>query len=212
MKRTLWTLMTLLAVASPAFAGGYYADLFVGPNRTDDTSFAVLGTSRIATDFDTGMNYGVTFGYSFDNPWRIEGELMRREADVDSHDLDGGGAIAGSAGEANSTSLFANLFYDFENKTRVTPYVGGGLGNVMVDYVNFGVPGLDALDDDDNVIGYQIVAGVAVEINDRWDFRTDFRWLETGDADMTSSVATGSTASSVEYSSLDMTAGVRVRF
>ena len=110
MKRTLWTLMTLLAVASPAFAGGYYADLFVGPNRTDDTSFAVLGTSRIATDFDTGMNYGVTFGYSFDNPWRIEGELMRREADVDSHDLDGGGAIAGSAGEANSTSLFANLF------------------------------------------------------------------------------------------------------
>jgi opacity protein-like surface antigen len=212
MKRIVWAVMMALVAVLPASAGEYYLDFFVGPNRTDDTSFAVLGTSRIETDFDTGLNYGVSFGYAFDNQWRFEGELMRREADVDTHDLDMGGPIAGSFGEANSTSIFANVFYDFENETRVAPYVGAGLGTVRVDYVNFGVPGLDALDDDDDVMGYQFIAGLAIKINDRWDFRTDFRLLETGDADMTSSAATGSTMSDVEYSSLDMTAGVRVRF
>jgi opacity protein-like surface antigen len=212
MKRIVLTVMISLVAVLPASAGEYYLDLFVGPNRTDDTSFAVLGTSRIETDFDTGMNYGGSFGYAFENNWRVEGELMRREADVDTHDLDMGGPIAGSFGEANSTSVFANVLYDFENKTRVTPYAGVGLGAVMVDYANFGVPGLDALDDDDDVMGYQVIAGLAIKINDRWDFRTDFRLLDTGDADMTSSAATSSTMSEVEYSSLDMTAGVRIRF
>ncbi|MDH3629218.1 MAG: porin family protein [Acidobacteriota bacterium] len=202
----------VFGVALPASAGGYYVDVFVGPSKTDDTAFGVLGTSEIETDFDSGMNMGVSFGYTFDNAWRVEGELMNREGDVDTHDLDMGGAIAGSSGEAKATSIFANVFYDFETSTRVTPYVGAGLGNVNVDYINFAVPGLDAMDDDDSVIGYQIVAGLAVKINDRWDFRTDFRLFEAQGADLTSSVATGSTMSDVDYSSVDMTAGVRIRF
>ena len=214
MKKQMWTLSLalILAASAPAMAGDYYLDLFVGPNQTDDTGFAVLGTSRIETEFDTGMNYGGSFGYAFENGWRVDGELMLRETDVDTHNLNMGGAIAGSFGDAESMSIFANVFYDFENNTRFTPYVGMGLGTVMVDYKNFGVPGLGALDDDDDVLGYQFTAGLAIKINDRWDFRTDFRLLETDDASLTSSVATGSTTSDVEYSSLDMTAGVRIRF
>jgi hypothetical protein len=82
----------------------------------------------------------------------------------------------------------------------------------MVDYKNFGVPGLDALDDDDYVFGYVMTAGLTVTINDRWDFRTDFRVLDADDPDVTSSEATMSTMGTAEYMSLDMTAGVRVRF
>jgi opacity protein-like surface antigen len=212
MKRLGMFLLSIVMVAVPASAGDYYVDLFVGPNQTDDTRFAVLGTSTIATDFDTGLNFGASFGYDFDSQWRIEGELSARNADVDTHDLDAGGPIAGSFGEAKSMSIFANGFYDFDNKTRTTPYVGVGLGMVNVDYSGFGVPGLPALDDDDDVFGYQFVAGIAIKINDRWDFRTDFRMLQTDDASLVSSTATASTPSNVEYTTLDMTAGVRIKF
>lgn len=212
MKR--FGLIVLIALASsvPAAAGGYYVDLFAGIGETDDTSFGVLGTSRIETEFDSNFNYGVSFGYAFDNQWRIEGELFRREADVDTHNLDNGGPIAGSFGEGNSVSIFANLFYDFDNESRVTPYLGFGVGTVNVDYADFGVPGLAALDDDDDVLGYQFAAGIAVEINEAWSFRTDLRWLEAEDAELTSSVATGSTSSDVSYSAYDMTVGFRYRF
>lgn len=213
MKRLGWMfLAALLAVSPVAAEGSWYADVFAGFGETDDTSFGVLGTSTIATTFDSNFAYGVTFGYDFDNAWRVEGELTRREADVDTHDLDGGGAIAGSFGEGNSTAIFANIFYDFENDSRVTPYVGGGIGTVQVDYANFGVPGLAALDDDDDVFGFQLAAGIAVDINDTVAFRTDLRLLEPGDAELTSSAATGSTTSDVSYSSLDVTVGLRFNF
>jgi hypothetical protein len=94
-KKTTWiaSIVLALAIASPAAAGGLYLDVFTGLNQTDDTDFAVLGTSRIDTDVDNGTNYGVTFGYDFDSQWRVEGELSLREADVNTHDLDGGGSI-----------------------------------------------------------------------------------------------------------------------
>ena len=212
MKRFIGIALVLFAAALPASAGGFYLDALVGVNDTDDTAFGVLGTSRIETTFDSGTTYGLAFGYDFENAFRVEGELTRREADVDTHDLDNGGAIAGSFGEANSTSFFANVFYDFENDSRVTPYVGVGLGQVGVDYANFGVPGLDALDDDDDVFGYQLAAGITVDINDRFSFRTDLRLLEAEDAELTSSAATSNTASDVAYGAFDITVGVRFKF
>jgi len=73
-------------------------------------------------------------------------------------------------------------------------------------------PPSGSLDDDDDVFGYQVTAGIAIKINDRWDFRTDFRMLQAEDASLVSSTATASTPSDVEYSTFDMTAGVRIKF
>ena len=67
MKHLGWIALTLLIVAAPASAGDYYLDFFVAAGETDDTDFAVLGTSRIETEFDSTFGYGVTFGYAFDN-------------------------------------------------------------------------------------------------------------------------------------------------
>ncbi len=205
-------LVALVSITPAAAAGNLYLDIFAGAGETDDTDFAVLGTSRIDTEFDSTFTYGVAFGYALENGWRFEGELTRREADVDTHDLDGGGPIAGSFGEGNSTALFANGFYDFRTGSRVTPYLGLGVGLVTVDYANFGVPGLNALDDDDDVLGYQAIAGLAVKINDRLDFRGDLRYVGTEDAELTSSADTGSTTSDVSYSAYDATVGLRIRF
>ncbi len=212
MSRLISVTTLLLVLATPAAAQGVYLDLFAGTGETDDTNFAVLGTSRIDTAFDNTFTYGIAVGYDFGNSWRLEGELTRREADVDTHQLDGGAPIDGSFGEGNSVSLFANVFYDFETGSSVTPYVGLGVGQIGVDYANFGVPGLDALDDDDGVLGYQFVAGLAVGMSENWDFRADLRLVEAEDASLTSSAATNSTASDVSYSAYDLTVGVRYRF
>ena len=212
MKRLLPFLMIALVAAVPAAAENWYADVFTGYSQTDDTAFGVNGTSRIMTSFDDDMSFGVSVGYNLDNPWRFELELTRRESEVDSHNLDMGGPIAGSFGEGNSTSLFANAFYDFNNGSRFTPYLGIGIGNVGVDYANFGVPGLDALDDDGDAFGYQLVAGVAIEISARFSFSTDYRLLEAEDVTLTSSAATGNTVSDVGYGVNELTLGVRFKF
>lgn len=212
MKRFALLMIFALVAVAPANAEGWYFDFFAGIGETDDTDFAVNGTSRIDTEFDSNTTYGVSFGYMFANQLRFEGEISQREADVDSHQLDNGGAIAGSFGEIGSTSIFANLFYDFANESRVTPYVGVGVGSVSVDFDGFGVPGLPALDDDDDVFGYQLAAGLDVMINDAWSFRTDVRLLEAEDAEVTSSAATGSTVSEAPYSSYDLTVGLRYKF
>lgn len=212
MKKFSILAILTLALSAPALAAGPYFDVFVGFGETDDTDFAVNGTSRIDTEFDNNFAYGATFGYAFDNQWRVEGEITRREADVDSHSLDGSAPIDGSSGDLNATSLFANVYYDFQTQSRVTPYVGVGVGTVKLDFVDFGVPGLDALDDDDDVLGYQAIAGLAVKINDRVQFRSDVRYMTADDAEVTSSAATGSTPGEAPYSALDLTLGLRFTF
>lgn len=203
---------TLLALGGATIAqaeGGYFG-VQVGANDTDDTSFqTALGT--IDTTFDGGLTYAITAGRSFDG-FRFEGELARREADVDTHSL-GGTSLAGATGEANTTSLMANFYYDFGNDGRVTPYLGAGFGLATVDLPDFGVAVVpNVLDADDDVFAYQAIAGLDIELSDTLSLTLDARYFETEDASVTTSLDTGSVATSVAYTAMDARVGLRFRF
>lgn len=214
MKFNLFAILLalLVALAPAAKAEDWYVDFFAGYNDADDTSFNIADGGVIDTGFDSGMVYGFALGYSMGSA-RVEGELSMRDADVSSHALNGGAPLDGPTGEATSTSLFANIYYDFDNDSRVTPYIGAGVGFSAVDYEGFGVAAIpDVLNDDDSVFVYQAILGMSAEINDKWDFRTDLRYLGSGDPGFETSEATGAVSTDADYSTFNVTIGFRYSF
>ena len=197
-----------------ALAENYYVNFGLGLNQTDDTDFNVDigGPGRIDTDFDNGLNLFAAFGYEFESI-RLEGELMLREADVDTHALNGGAALAGSDGELSSTTLMANVAYDFNRDASVNFFAGGGLGFSQVDFSDFGVTGLpNVLDDDDTVLAFQVFAGIDVDINEQWAFIADVRYFQADDPEVTTGVDGGGTTTDASYATTDLNVGLRVRF
>ena len=100
-------------------------------------------------DGGTGVLAGAAVGYSFagQNPngplsgFRVEMEYFYRQSNYDQTSSVGGGSgqVRGKLeqeivigieriGSITSHNLFANLFYDFINTSRFTPYVGVGAG------------------------------------------------------------------------------------
>lgn len=102
---------------------------------------------------DTGYAVGASIGYlppttvPFFNNSRWELEYTYRANDNK----------AVGAGDITSNNYYANVYYDFNNDTNWTPYLGAGAGMSQID---FSVPGL-GLSGDDNVFGWQLMAGVS---------------------------------------------------
>jgi len=97
-------------------------------------------------DLDSGMTYGIGFGYTF-NPWlrsdiTLDGftaDLHGRVASADACD----GAPAGTtcctsgSGSVWTRSLLANGYVDLGTYAGLTPYVGAGAGMSRVKWGNF---------------------------------------------------------------------------
>ncbi|MEQ8440988.1 MAG: outer membrane beta-barrel protein [Alphaproteobacteria bacterium] len=83
------------------------------------------GTTSYETDFDPAFGLEGHVGYDFGNP-RLEAEIAYRTMDVDTIAPGSGGS-----GDMGLTSVIGSVFYDFENETAFTPYVGAGAGIVF---------------------------------------------------------------------------------
>ena len=85
-----------------------------------------------------GLLAGAAIGYGFGNGLRLEVEYLYRESDYDeTSDVPGATGATGDklrqeiltatdrVGAMDSHNLFGNLFYDFRNETRFTPWGSG---------------------------------------------------------------------------------------
>jgi opacity protein-like surface antigen len=96
------------------------------------------------------------------------------------------GADQEEDGSVNSTSLMKNFFIDFNNNTRLTPYLGAGLGLSYVD-IEFGASssadGEPSFQDGEGLFSYQAIGGVAAEVNSFTDFVVEYRFLGTSEVE-----------------------------
>ena len=136
---------------------------------------------RWENEFDgaTGILAGAAAGYSFagqneNSPWgglRVELEYFYRQSKYDqTADIPLGVGTQGQKlrdeivqatdriGSITSHNLFGNLFYDFANASRFTPYigVGGGLGFTDMEYGSVWARNEDSMNDDGS---YKISTG-----------------------------------------------------
>lgn len=173
-----------LAGGSPARAQTYYVALGTGAAQTHDGDLEVAGTAPATTTYRAGVEMSLAFGFASHDGWRIELELWGFDSDVDSV----GGVPAG--GEIATRSATANLFYGIDTGTRVTPFLGGGVGLARLSVSGVPTAG-GVVYDEDLVVAGQAAAGIDVALSELTTLSLDYRFLATGEAKLRDSVGAG---------------------
>ena len=206
MRTYLIAIATLLIFSIPslgtAAAGrpGPYVSGFIGTSFARDAtisgydSFYATSFNDQAT-FDPGVYVGGTGGYDF-GFMRLEGELSYRHAKLDTVTNSLGTRYRNVDGDLGTFATMFNVFFDVHNSSRVTPYLGGGVGFATLhlsETTGYNSTGRIILYDDSNdtVFASQIGAGLDIAINSRYSLDLGYRYFITEkaklDGDFTSS-------------------------
>ncbi len=163
----------------------------------DDSSF----------DFDEGYHASGSLGMKIGS-LRVEGEVAYRESNVSQATV--AGSTFATSGDVSALSFMGNVYYDLENKSPWTPYVGGGIGAAQLTFSD--VLGSTALrvDDEDLVLAYKFEAGFALEVDDNMDLFANYHYFATTDPEFTNSVTL--TKFQTGYKSHNLGVGLSFRF
>lgn len=134
----------MLAGGIPASAEGFYAGgmlgVGAGGGETDKSGYDL--------EFDPGLFLNGFVGKDLGSV-RVEGEVAYRQNDFNKF---GGIPVYG---EMTSVAYMANIYYDVENDSVVTPYVGLGVGVARVTFDSV------VISDEDNAFALQLITGVS---------------------------------------------------
>ncbi len=207
--------------ATTAFADGqagghgYYIQGSLGFNQLSDTDQSgAPGT--VASDYDGGYNISVAVGKKIP-AWggaRAELELSYSENDADTIDFSGNGAgnEANVVGDISSTSIRANLLYDFKTAGKITPYVGAGVGVSFIDSsIAYGGAPV-RINDDDTAFSAQLIAGAAYKISDNLDLTLDARYSRAFGVELTRVSPAGTAIVEDDFDNLSVNLGLRFAF
>jgi opacity protein-like surface antigen len=147
-----------------------------------------------AADTDTGWYGAVIGGYSFPDDLEVEGfdvamdegfavlgalgtnlGVIRVEAEggYRMNDVD----EPGTEGEVTAISVMGNVLYDHPIADAIDLYVGGGVGVAFVELEN-------GESDDDTVLAYQFLAGLAFYTSDNFAITAGYRLWTTSDLEI----------------------------
>lgn len=196
-----------LASAGAANAGhfnGWYIGLEGGANwmSDNDAAWGVVNppTGPVSMDFDTGWTALVTAGYGFAENWRIELEGGYRHNEIDSIS----GAVNRVGGELGTTSLMANLIYDWNVTDRLTLSAGAGAGAVHQQFDD----GVIDQDEDYN-FAYQGIVGASYALTPRMDLTLNYRYLRSDAADFRGAAGPSNFYATDDFENQAVTVGLR---
>ncbi|GAB3105202.1 porin family protein [Aestuariicella hydrocarbonica] len=164
------------------------------------------------TELDSGEAYSFALGMGF-NEFRLELEYAVSDTDIDTHQgvsaagiplgtIDAGVLLSGNVGdlgisvadlvadgrgEVDSETYFLNLYYDIDTGTGFTPFLGMGVGMTNVE-VSYQPSGVMVIDDDDDVLSYQFLAGVGYDFNEHVTLSLAFKYRDSQEATVESSL------------------------
>ncbi len=197
--RGFFTLALVLIFAAPGLCQELttYLSCNAGVAMLEDADLTDTTTpgTRFNLEYDPGYYVGVAFGNHVDKI-RFEAEIGYQKSKVDSVTVNGVSGSITDDQEIRFTSLLFNLYYDFKNGSRFTPYIGGGLG--------LGNIKLDSASKSDAVAEYQVSAGMAFQINDKIALDLKGRYLATTDVEYDTS--------SLDFSTINAIFDVRIYF
>jgi opacity protein-like surface antigen len=156
-------------------------------------------------DFGTGYNIAGTVGYKVTPNIRTELEVDYRRAGMNNIN----GVAANGAQKTLSAS--ANVLYDFNNSSKITPYIGGGVGIARQRWSNVNTgAGTPNINDSDHSFQWQLIGGVSTPISPRTALFVDYRYIGVADAKLN---GTGGTVVADHYDhSHNVLGGVRYFF
>ena len=182
-----WLLFLLTTGASWADQGtggmpqaGLYFSLTpsaMGPFTVDTTSPG-LSPGKISAKWGEGI--GTALGYRYGD-FRIEGEIMYGRNDADRVSFSGGGGDL--SGYFDMWGATVNLFYDIPTGVRFRPYVGAGLGGIILEAHDVTLAGFSPTRGRNTLFTYRLMAGVSYALTDAWRLFLGYRFLGMGGQD-----------------------------
>jgi opacity protein-like surface antigen len=221
MKKFLICVMTLSMFSIPTTGSaangrpGPYFTGFLGTSIARNTAVSGFDygndvSFRDQVSFDPGVYIGGTGGYDF-GFLRLEGELSYRHAKLDTVTDQNGVPFRRVEGDLGTFATMFNVFIDMHNASRVTPYLGGGIGFATVrisDTTSRDIPGNLYDESDDTVAAYQVGAGVDVALNNRFSLDLGYRYFITEKAKLDGN----SISSDVRFESHNALVGFKFKF
>jgi opacity protein-like surface antigen len=139
--RFLCLLFALTAIGSEAYADSdgpccrpvphWYAALGGGIVFLNSSDIKTQGTTVQSQGFDSGLGFSAAVGYRFNSGWRTELELAYRDNPIST--IGGQSPPSGQTfKDQTSLATMVNGYYDFRNRSAITPYLGAGLGEARV--------------------------------------------------------------------------------
>ncbi len=213
----LVTALLLTWISLPASAqDGLYVELAPGISIFADSDVSggggLAGFSAVA-EFDTGFVIGGSVGYRFLDSFRGEVNLSYRQADVDQVTIAGALMLEGT-GDISLLALMANVYYDLDLESPVTPYLGVGIGLGFID-VDTGVTPLSVLvvNDSATEFAWNIMVGASYGVTDNIDLSLGYRYLGTTDPELDATlVGFGSGTLDAEIAVHEILFGFRYNF
>ena len=217
------TLLSLPAIclAIPPYPGPYVSGFFgvSFPTNTDVTSTTFgpgATTFNDRVEFDPSINIGGTGGFDF-GFLRMEGELSYKNGEMSKiTEQNSGTRIANVDGRLGALAMMFNAFLDLHNNTRVTPYIGGGVGfatlHLSDTYGTETTTGQRSRlyrSDDDTVFAYQAGAGLEIALTKRFSLDLGYRYFGTTKATFNNH---SSTTTELKFESHNASVGLRIRF
>ncbi|MFK7751416.1 MAG: outer membrane protein [Sedimentitalea sp.] len=204
LKIAVFTATTLLPSAVIAEdTNGFYLKAYAGLSSLQ-TDAITLGAAPANASFDSGTAFGGAVGYDYANsPFRAELEFTYRSGDATLP------VAVGTGGDFASTTLMLNGYYMFDTASKLTPYLGLGIGYATE--IDFDIDGGGSAGEysDRGSIAYQAMLGVEYEVSNRVSLFAETRYFSAGSNDL---AGPGGTVLRADYDSLDINAGVVFRF
>ena len=168
-----------MATVMPSFAAdGPYFTIMAGATFVDDSTWTRPGASDTEFEYETAYNVGGALGYKY-GMFRIEGEIAYRQNDFERFRV---GAIkADAAGDIDALSAMANVYFDFENHTAWTPFIGAGAGWANIDVDGLNVSGFVTEGGDDDGFAYQFIGGFGYEVSEALTANLEYRYFAADD-------------------------------
>jgi opacity protein-like surface antigen len=181
----------------------------------NETDFAIAGPTTVSNDYENGLGISLQAGHTLPHLYhdlglRGEIEFGYVAHDIDSHNV-GGALFTGdnAFGETSAFYLMANAYVEYE-LGYFRPFVGVGLGMARIAFKEHGVAGVGTvMDDSDNVLAYQLSAGVSYDLYERLTLDANYRYLNFTDVEL-SAVDSTASSSDVGYHLFQM--GLRSHF
>jgi len=188
----------VFATAPTAFAEELrdfpYAAMSLGWHGPDDES---TGNTNAIVRREDGFAAHAALGHTY-RQFRAEAEAGWNRG------------AAGLTGRTDTASLTANIYYDIDTGTPLTPYIGGGAGLARVAFANVAVPGLGTIDDDVWGLAWQLGIGVSYGLSDKVDLYAGYRWFDVANVKMDTN--NGSRVKLDDFGSHNVELGIRFRF
>ena len=194
---------------------GWYlrGDVGYGFNSNPDADDSIA--KFVGEDLDDTWTIGGGVGYHLMRGIRVDLTLdYRFESDL--YAFFPASPTTPLTGELSSLVGLANFYYDFDLGHRITPYVGVGIGFARhtMDAGKL-VSGADVADFNgktETEFAWAIMAGVDVDLRDRWKLDIGYRYLNMGDASYLDAETGTKTFNINDLESHEIRVGVRYSF